>query len=168
MASTLFTYRYVLKNPHTGVRWTDGQGTHNVQTAKALKRGSLGTVEAVLAHHYKVHAALQKAAAQFYMRAATRMAMHRDTGAARVGLEAGDELDWYVFLTERNEVSTRPDKNAKGRRKDGTKQKEYSRKRSALSIEFGHKIRGSDREVGGLYILTGAANAMARNPMKEW
>lgn len=167
MATTILTYRYVYKNPHTGVRWTDGQGTHNVQTAKALKRGSLGTTEAVLAHHVNVHRALQKAASAFLMRAATNMAMHRDTGAARVGMAKGD-LDWSIYLEDRNEVSTRPDPNAKGRRKDGTKQKDYSRKRSALSIEFGHKVRGSDREVGGLFILTNAADSMARKPSKEW
>lgn len=132
---------------HSRIKWFDGQGDHPV-TAKALgyyrPSGWDKTVEAVLAHHVSTHLALGRAASQLHGRAASAMAAHRDTGAAHVGREKHD-LDWIVFLEDGG----------------GTK-------KSALSIEFGHLTRGGKGRVGGLYILTGAANHMAKTRKKRW
>lgn len=81
-----------------------------------------------------------------------RMSAHRDTGNAFVGVEHRD-LDWVIFLED---PATRG--------KDG---KLSDANASALSIEFGHLTKGGNR-VGGLFILTGAANRMARNSKKRW
>lgn len=110
------------------------------------------TVEAVLAHHVSTHQALTAAAAELYTQAATRMSLHRDTGNAFVGTERRD-LDWIVYLEDpatRDEDGKLSDANA-----------------SALSIEFGHLTKGGNR-VGGLYILTGAAQKLGRKPRKRW
>lgn len=129
------------------IKWFDGQGDHPV-TAKAMGYGTPGgwdkTVEAVLAHHASTHLALGRAASQLYGRAAANMAAHRDTGAAHVGRERHD-LDWIVYLEDAGSI-----------------------KKSALSIEFGHLTRGGDKRVGGLYILTGAADHMAKTRGKRW
>lgn len=101
-------------------------------------------MEAVLAHHATTHIALGRAALQLYGQAQFRMAAHRDTGNAYVGIERHD-LDWVIFLDD-------PGPNSK---------------RSALSIEFGHLTKAGNR-VGGLHILTGAAGKLAQTSKKRW
>lgn len=137
------------------IKWFDGQDNFPV-TAKAMGYPSPSgwdkTVEAVLAHHVTTHLALGKAASEIYARARIRMAAHRDTGAARVGMEKG-WLDYRIYL-EDPDPGTSQHRNRTG-------------KRSALSIEFGHRVRGSDERVGGLYIITGAASA-AGSWNKRW
>lgn len=147
------------------IRWHDGQGNYPL-TAKALGyRTPFGwdrTVEAVLAHHVTTHKALTKAAHEIYARAKARMAAHRDTGAARVGIEAGDHLDWYIYLEDTEFRSV----DAQGRMWQGPLKN--GGRRSALSIEFGHRVRGSGKRVGGLYIITGAVNSLAGGWFKRW
>lgn len=147
--------RYRVVNPHSGVRWFDGQGNHPL-TAKALGVGPLGTVEAVIAHHRDVHSALAKASAVFYLLAAANMAAHRDTGNAHIVREKGD-LDWHVALEDQG----------------GDRSGDRSGKRSALSIEFGwvplaSQFAPEGERVGGLFILTGAARLMGNSPHRRW
>ena len=144
------------------LEWFDGQGD-NPQTAKALGLGSLGTVEAVVAHHVRARQAIRMAATSLYYRAVGNLAMHRNTGNARVGWKKSppNELDYEVYLEDSFTSSQPGGKNG--------------HKRSALAIEFGHKLhtfKGDadkrDRRVGGLFILTKAVSALARTPNRRW
>lgn len=147
------------RTPIGPIKWFDGQGNYP-QTAKAMgmkyPAGWDKTVEAVIAHHASVHASLAKAAHALHAKAAMRLAAHRDTGASHVGIEQGDHLDWYVFLEDAEPAAQTegPSPNRSG-------------KRSALSIEFGHKTRDGGR-VGGLFILTGAVSGMVKTPGRRW
>lgn len=147
------------------IKWFDDQGDYPV-TAKVLgyrtPAGWDKTVEAVLAHHVTTRMGLYNAASQLHSKAAARMAAHRDTGAARVGIEAHD-LDYIVYLEDGDPGHS---DSSEGRSFVGPSS-DRSGKRSALSIEFGHRTRGGGR-VGGLYIITGAVNGAARNPKKRW
>lgn len=132
------------------LEWFDGQGDHP-RYANEIGAGSLGTVEAVLAHTGETRRALHRGAKLIAGRAKTNLLMHRDTGAAHVGLEHG-ELDWTVYLEDSD---------------PGGQPANRTGKRSALSIEFGHLHRAADgtvKRIGGLYVLTNAANAASRSP----
>lgn len=132
------------------IQWFDGFGDHP-PTAKAAfgpnvpaGRNWNRTVEAVLAHHANTHTGVARAASGLYFQARARMAAHRDTGAAFVGKERRD-LDWIVYLEDSG----------------GTNE-------SALSIEYGHLVRGGNKRVGGLFILTGAAGHLAKTKGARW
>lgn len=150
-----FYIRFRVVNPHSGVEWFDGQGNHPVdsKTLYGNRLHPLGTVEAVLAHHINVHMALQAAATAMYVRAASNLAAHRDTGNSKIMRTRGDKLDWFISLVDAGN--------------GGQKKRKRSPKMSALSIEFGHLTKGGNR-TGGLFVLTGAANAMAKNSGKKW
>lgn len=153
------TYRWEMRPvgaPGHRIKWFDHQGNHPV-TASALgyptPTGWDKTVEAVLAHHASTHLALGRAAQKIYRKAQMRLLAHRDTGSAKVGISHGS-LDWYVYLEDADPGDGDPPN--------------YTGKRSALSIEFGHRVKGSSRRVGGLYIITGAVGAVGGSLTKRW
>lgn len=87
----------------------------------------------VVSHQDGVKAAVYSQAVEIHGRAESRLSMHRDTGKARVTITRGD-TDAFVNLEDR----------------------------AALSIEFGHAVKGKYaggevKYVPGLYIITGAA-----------
>jgi len=137
--------------PGFRLEWFDHQGDPP-KTSKEIGAGPLGTVEAVLAHTVEVRKGLHRGAKIIAGRAKSNLSMHRDTGAAYIGSEQHD-LDWVVFLGDRD---------------PGGKPASRTGKRSALSIEFGHLYRnkrtGEVQRIGGLFVLTNAANAAAKAP----
>lgn len=140
-------------SPGKPLEWFDGQGDHP-KFANELGLGPLGTVEAVLAHTRESHTGIKRGARMIAARARVNLAMHRDTGAARIGIEKSPphQLDWVVYLEDR-------DPGGGGKNRTG--------KRSALSIEFGHLFTAPDgtvKRIGGLFVLTGAAQSAARAP----
>ena len=153
------TYRWEMRalgRPGNRIKWFDHQGNYPV-TARAMgyPRGAGWdkTVEAVLAHHASTHLALGRAATKIYARAKANLAMHRDTGAATVGMSRG-WLDYHIYLEDADP--------------GGGETGNHTGKRSALSIEFGHRVRGSSKRVGGLYIITGAVGAIGTSMTKRW
>lgn len=150
--------------PGFALEWFDGQGDHPL-FSREIRGGALGTVEAVVAHHIDTRRAIRKGANMLAGRARSRLALHRDTGNAHIAVEKSPPraLDWEVQLVD-------PDAGNAGSR---------TGKKTALSIEFGHIQKdssgnfvmdgdGSFKRVGGLYILTGAANALAASPNRRF
>jgi hypothetical protein len=138
------------------LEWFDGQGDHP-KYANELGLGSLGTVEAVLAHTAEARSGVRSGARALASRAWANLQMHRDTGAAHIGIEESPprELDYVVYLGDADPGG--------GTNRTG--------KRSALSIEFGHLYKSPDGEIkriGGIYVLTGAVGTMARTPGREF
>lgn len=133
------------------LRWFDGQGD-SPRTSRAISGGALGTVEAVLAHTIESRRGIRHGAGALASAAWLNLRAHRDTGAAHIEIKGSppNALDHEVILADADSAS--------GNR---------TRKRSALSIEFGHLQKGGER-VGGLYILTGAANRLARKPGRRF
>lgn len=90
----------------------------------------------VISHEEGVKAAVHQRAATIAGKAEAKLLRHRDTGAAKVTVTKGD-VDSFVNLEDK----------------------------AALSIEFGHWVRGKyethePKYVPGLYILTGAAGLL--------
>ncbi|EFV12945.1 DUF5403 family protein [Segniliparus rugosus] len=90
-------------------------------------------INKVVSHVEGVHHELGDVARRIKGNAEARLAIHRQTGSARVTLTEG-ETDWLVNLEDN----------------------------AALSIEFGHVVKGKyetdpPKFAPGLYILTGAA-----------
>ncbi|QDH92971.1 hypothetical protein SEA_STEPHIG9_17 [Mycobacterium phage Stephig9] len=91
-------------------------------------------INTVVDHLPGVHAAVGEAAKDAYKRSKARLAMHTDTGNAKVTLTEGD-VDWFVNLDDK----------------------------AAVSIEFGHWVKGKYEDpakpkyVQGLYILSAGA-----------
>jgi hypothetical protein len=81
----------------------------------------------------EVRDAVKHHADQIGRRAEARLAVHRDTGATRVGVDHSDPVDSVVYLD---------DTRGQG---------------AALSIEFGHTDPRTGKHVAGLYVLYGAA-----------
>lgn len=132
------------------LEWFDGQGD-NPLPSKAIRGGSLGTVEAVIAHTMESRAGVRKGAELLAKNARSRLRAHRQTGAAHIGVTESppNALDFEVWLGDADSA-------------DGNR----TRKRSALSIEFGH-THAQAGHVKGLFILTGAANKLARRPTRN-
>lgn len=82
----------------------------------------------IVSHLEGVGLAVHETAREIGGKAESRLATHRDTGAAEIEVERGD-VDSYVSLVDE----------------------------AAVSIEFGHKNAQTGRYVHGLYIVTGAA-----------
>lgn len=92
-------------------------------------------IQRLIALHRTVQHELDRQAAEMLMKAEQKLAEHRDTGNARVGIEEGD-VDRYIYLED-------PDsKSGPG---------------AAMSIEYGHEVKnkkGEDKgHVEGLWIL---------------
>lgn len=149
---------HIYHDPRDRLEWFDGQGD-NPLPAKSLNLGSLGTVEAVLAHTAEARRGLAAAANGFRAEAMGRLAAHRDKGNSSIDMEGpstGRALDYIVYL---HDPKT---KENSGKPRDRTQ------KRSALSMEFGYTHWKSGKHVAGLGILTGTSKAMGRNRGRKW
>ena len=96
-------------------------------------RGPDSSTGAVVTHELGVKAELATTAYSLGTSAMIALAQHRKTGAAKIKVEKGHQLDWYVKLTDPDPSDERLGSRVSRVANNGTNEKD----RSAMSIEFG-------------------------------